>query len=119
MKSLREKSESRTSGAIAFDLINQNAKRLKRQRDATILSLQLTEFRADESKMKDEVEDIREKQKVEVEKYLGGLNVIELSESSIESSDSVAIARQENFHKSIKKDIYLFEAMSVLEDMEL
>lgn len=111
---LRAKSEERVKNDKTFQLILENAHRLKKNKDDRSYPLDLEEFQA---KM--------DKREMEAEKYedvgkeiIKGLKVtnLEIDMDHIQS-DSSRIARNDNFIEKLTKDVYLKETLNIMNDM--
>lgn len=112
MEKVRQRSEKRTESDEYFQLAEDNANRLKRQRDKSEFTLNLEEFRAEKKANKEESEKYKG-----IEHEIDGLSVAALSmEPAI--TDTVKLEIQADFHKKLGKDIYLNEAISIMQDMK-
>ncbi len=113
MSELRRRSSERVAGNKTFQLIEKNAERVKRQRDRNSYPLALTDYqemdRADktESEMYEDLfEDV----------VNPGVFNIEVDLEEIHADESKD-ARNEDFKKTVSKDIYVREAVAILRDM--
>ena len=107
-------SEARVADHATFQLVLENAKRLKEQRDETSYSLNLKDFQKEEKELEKEAEKYEE-MFTEIE----GLEVANL-QADIEyiESDESRVARNDEWIKSIKKDIYIDEVLNIMKDMQ-
>jgi len=107
-------SEARVADSETFQLVLENAKRLKNQRDETTYPLNLKGYQTEE----EEIEKLNDKYD-EMFKQIDGLEVSNLEEdlTQIESDES-RVARNDEWVKSIKKDIYIDEVLSIMRDMQ-
>lgn len=113
METLKERSNNRVANNATFRKIQENAKRVRRQRDFDTYPLTLTEYRA-----------LDERNKAEAAKYKGmfdlvvteGVDNIEVDLEEIMSDDSKDKRNQE-FKEGIGKDVYVEEALAILKDM--
>jgi carboxyl-terminal processing protease len=97
-----------------FQLILENAKRLKTQRDETGYSLSLDEY----SKKMEMLEKESEKY-TDMFKEIEGLEVRNMeTDLGFINKDESRQARNEEWIKTIKKDIYINEVLSILKDMD-
>ena len=110
---LRKKSEKRVSRNDAFQLINENALRLKEQREQSMYSLNIEQYRERQKRLKQE-----NKKYEDIKKEIEELAVYTLSQDQVAPSDTVALARQKDFKEDIKEDVYVYEALKVLQDMK-
>ena len=95
-----------------FRLIKESAERLKRQSENTTRSLQLAKYVAEERKAEAEA-----KRYEEAQKEIPVLNVYRLPEDlQALGSDSAKVARNKEFLKSLKQDIYVEEAVAVIKN---
>jgi carboxyl-terminal processing protease len=110
---LRSMSESRVKKNPTFTKIEENAKRLKKRRE-------LTKYPLEYKKYKKFDEDLT----LEAKKYEDMLK--EIAEMDIDNpstdkakiqSDSVYVARNQDWFKNVKKDIQLYETLNIMYDM--
>ncbi|MBB4079597.1 carboxyl-terminal processing protease [Lewinella aquimaris] len=110
---LKARSASRVENSPTFTRIQQNAERVKRQRDRDTYPLALTDF-----------EELQRATRTEAEMYddlfedvvnPGVLNLQVDLEPIL--SDESKTARNDDFKKSVSKDVYIREAVSIVEDM--
>ncbi len=113
MDALKARSASRVEGSTTFGRIMENAERVKRQRDRTTYPLALTEF-----------EDLQRANRTEAEMYNdlfddvvnpGVLNLQVDLEPIL--TDESKTARNDDFKTSVSKDVYIREAVNIVEDM--
>ena len=110
------KSQARVKANEDFQLIYENAERLKQNRDASVYPLSYDEF--------DKLNDVREK---DAEKFddlfeddVPNLIVKNLDIDSEDINfDESTIARNEEWLKGVKTDIYLEEVLHILHDMKV
>ncbi|MCH8905081.1 MAG: carboxy terminal-processing peptidase [Bacteroidetes bacterium] len=110
---LKDKSKIRTQSNNFFTKVDENAKWLKAQRDKTVFTLEFDSYREEQQA----IDAIAKKFKGD-EKELASMEVFSLT-ADMESlkSDSAKFERRAAWHTNLNKDMYLFEAMSVLGDM--
>ncbi|THH37708.1 carboxy terminal-processing peptidase [Neolewinella litorea] len=113
MDSLKARSERRVSASSTFNRIEENARRVKRQRDRNTYPLSLTEF-----------EEMQRAARTEAEMYddlfddvvnPGVLNLQVDLEPIL--ADESKTARNDDFKQSVSKDVYIREAVNIVEDM--
>lgn len=111
---IRKKSENRRSKNPRFGLVDEEAKKLKEQQDNSLVSLNLNKYRDDRKKLNAELKKYDDAEK-------------EISEMSLSNpktdlpdinSDTVKITKNKDWLKRLKKDIYLYEAISIAGDMK-
>jgi len=113
LEKIVKKSKSRVGKDKTFLMIDQNAQRLKKQRDISFYSLNIEKYRA--VKQQQETEDSKYK---DLDKNPTALIVSPLRNQEDQiKSDAVKLEKLKRWHEEMKKDIYLFEAMSVMKDM--
>ena len=113
LSKLRSQSEKRTSGNDLFKAIDENARRWKAQSEEETYTLVLEKYRA-EQKARKEVNDAYSK----LFKPYDDVAVATLSEDLVDiQSDSLKQKRADNWHASMKKDIYLYESLQIAEDL--
>ncbi len=110
---IQSQSSSRVETNEAFQLVEENAKRLKKQRDRSSYSLNLETYRSS----KKEREEAAKKYKG-ISQEIDDLSIanIELDLATIQS-DSTKIGRNDALITSMKKDIYLNESLFILRDI--
>ncbi len=110
---LKSNSAARVSEQKAFSLIEEQSVELKKDRDNTVVSLNLEKYKSEQLKNKED-----NKKFDELEKTLTGLDITNLTVDLTRiESDSTYIARNKELLKFLKKDIYLNEASQVMMDM--
>lgn len=110
---IQNQSSSRVTANESFQLVEENAKRLKKQRDISSYSLNLETYRSS----KKEREEAAKKFKG-ISQEIDDLAIanIELDLATIQA-DSTKIGRNEALIKSMQKDIYLNESLYILRDI--
>jgi len=113
LKTLKLYSQKRIKQNQTFKLIDDNAKRLKRRRDETIVSLNYVKFKKFDEQLKLEGDKYKD-----IAKEPTGLNIENLT-IDIEAigNDTLKINRTETLQKDLGKDVYLFEAVEILDDL--
>ena len=108
---LAAKSEERVKANETFQLIHEKALSMKKERDNTLQTLNYDDFNAYQDKLDEKAKKFSN---------LTSLHediIIEEVEAEFDGSpDSVRVARVEDFHKKVKKDVYIYEAIQVMED---
>lgn len=114
MDEIKAKSQQRTENNPLFIAIDDNAKRIKAQNDQKEFSLELNSYRNELQARKDESKRFNG-----LFKEIPGLDVVNLpGDMKLIERDSASIARNNNFLKNLKKDVYLEEAIHVISDLQ-
>ena len=110
---LKENSAKRTAKMEMFKLIEENAKVLKSERDNQVYSLNLTKYREEAARDK-----ATNKKFEAVAGYKSRLSFQPLSEDQNSwGGDTVKVAKSKNWIKDLQKDVYLEEAVNVMNDL--
>ncbi len=111
---IKQRSQNRVKSNETFSMIDERAKLLKEERDNPNNQLSLKKYRAAEDASEARFKKYEELMKEEIP----GIKVSqpEFFVQTVEP-DSAQIARLDEWHKSIRKDIYLDEALQVLNDL--
>jgi len=111
--SIIKRSKARVAKNAQFGLIQDQAKDVKSRKDNTKFNLSLEVFRADQKKFRDQnkkYEDLRK----EIKDFSASI----LDEDKLKfGSDTTKIGRENRWVKNIAKDLYIYEATNVLNDM--
>ncbi len=110
---LRTASEARVHKNATFAKIEENAKRLKKRRDITKYSLEYRKHKKYDEELTAEAKKYEDMLK-EISDFV--LDNPGPDKSKIES-DSVYIARNQDWFKNVKKDVQLYESMNIMYDM--
>ncbi|MES2592752.1 MAG: carboxy terminal-processing peptidase [Bacteroidota bacterium] len=111
---LKANSEARLKSNPGFTLLEDAAKRLKKQKDSTIVSLNFDKYLAEQKRYKAE-----SKKMEELEKEIPGMYVSAIKMDSIAIvGDTSKISKVKDWHKNIRKDIYLSETIAIMNDMK-
>ncbi len=110
---LRTASEGRVATNEIFKKIQENAKRLKKQRESTSYSLNIEAFRKNKAT-----------NKAAADKYKNLMTPIEdltVSNLAVDlvqiNADSSKIGRNDAFIKALKKDVYIEETLHIMQDL--
>ena len=110
---IRKKSESRIAQSTAFDLVDENAQRIRELRDHSQFPLHLEQFRS----MMKEQEDEANKYK-DIFQEIPALAVSNHPEDmTYIQMDSSRIGRNEDWIRNIRKDGYIDETLWIMRDM--
>ena len=107
------KSQDRVKANETFNLIEQNGRRWEAQREETIYSLNLAQYRLSEEKDKEAGKKFDALSKVSFEDFI----VVNTSaDADAIKADESRKKRNEEWIKGIKKDPYIYEALQIVED---
>ncbi|MBR0569288.1 carboxy terminal-processing peptidase [Microvirga sp. STS03] len=110
LSSVKSNSKERISKNESFKLIEESAERLKKQSDNTVRSLALTKYMEEEKRAEAEA-----KRYEAAQKQVPLLTVNRLAEDlKALGTDTAKVARNKEFLKSLKQDIYLEEAVEII-----
>ena len=113
LEKLKANSEERVKNSAGFAILNETAKRLKKQKDDTMVSLNFDKYVAEQKQYKDE-----SKKMDELDKEIPGFDVVALKADAFSNSDTIKVNRNKEWYKAIKKDIYLHETISIMDEMK-
>lgn len=109
------KSKARMAKSEQLALIEENARWIKKQRDEMIVSLNYDTYTAEIERRKDETDKFKA-----IEDYDNQLSYRSLpNEVALMKQDTTLREKRKRWHKSLAKDIYVEEAVNVLEDLKL
>jgi carboxyl-terminal processing protease len=110
---IKKNSDDRVKKSKSFQLIEDEAKEIKSKKDDSKYSLNLDKYRKEISKQKDS-----NKKYDDLQKEINGFEIglMKIDEDAMKN-DSIKITREQNWIKSLKKDVYLYEATYVIGDM--
>ncbi|HAT64627.1 MAG TPA: tail-specific protease, partial [Flavobacteriaceae bacterium] len=109
------RSKERMAKSEQLRLIDENAKYIKRSRDENFVTLNFEKYAADIEKRKEETKKFDA-----IGEYDNKLNYRSLpGEIALMKQDTTLQEKRKRWHKSLAKDIYVEEAVNVLEDLKL
>ena len=109
------KSKARMSESAQLALIEENARWIKKRRDELDVTLNFEAYNAEIEKRKAETEKFDA-----IDAYDNKLNYRSLSnEIALMKQDTVLREKRKRWHKNLAKDIYVEEAVNVLEDLKI
>lgn len=113
LSKLRNASENRVKKNPTFVKIEENAKRLKKRREMTKYPLEYKKYKKFDEELTAEAK--------RYEDMLKEITEMEIDNPSPDKakieSDSVYIARNQDWFKNVKKDVQLFESLNIMYDM--
>jgi len=111
---LKANSEARIKKNPGFAILEDAAKRMKKQKDSTIVSLNFDKYTAEQKGYKAE-----SKKMDELDKEIPGIEVAPLKgDALLNANDTAKASKAKEWYKSLKKDIYLNETISIMDDMK-
>lgn len=108
-------SKKRMEDNPQIELIEENAKWLKEQQDETIVSLHYDSYKIKEQKAKERSEHFKSLREYDSKLTFESLKY----ETELFTQDSVLREKRNRWHKNLAKDIYVEEAINVLQDLKL
>jgi len=110
-----EKSKKRMAENHQLKLIDANAKWIKKMRDREVYSLKYEDYKADLEANEKEAEKFDE-----LSEYKTNLTFKSLPyEMTLMEKDSILKQKRERWHESLSKDVYVEEAIHVLNDLKI
>ena len=111
---LKAKSEARLKSNPGFTILENAAKRFKKQKDSTVISLNFEKYIAEQKRYKAE-----SKKMDDLDKEIPGIEIAALKTDAILiGADTSKANKAKDWYKSIKKDIYLNETIAIMNDMK-
>lgn len=110
---LAEASKKRVDANATFQLIEENAKRIKKQEDDNVYSLNETAFRKEQEETNATAKKMEELQK----KYTPLTFSNPKEDLQRINMDSVSIKKNTDWITNLKKDIYIAETVNIINDM--
>ncbi len=113
MNALVANSKKRVATNPTFAKINENAKRLKEQREDTNVSLNMETYRAEEKRLDQEAKKYKD--------LFTKIEDLKIQNLAVDmpgiTMDSSKIARNEVWFEAMEKDVYIEESLSIMKDM--
>lgn len=107
-------STKRVSNSSQFALIDVQAKEVKVKKDDTKYNLKLENFRAEQKQMRDQ-----NKKYDDLRKEIKGFDASLLEEDKLKiANDTTRLNRENKWAKNVSKDIYIYEASNVINDLK-
>lgn len=111
---LKANSEARLKKNAGFTILENAAKRLKKQKDSTIVSLNFDKYISEQKRFKAE-----SKKMEDLDKEIPGIEIAALKTDAIAiAADTAKATKAKDWYKSLKKDLYLNETISIMNDMK-
>ena len=113
IKKLRAKSIKRVAANPTFELVKENAKRFDRLSNQTLASLNLEKYTQEQERRAEEAKKFDD-----IQKSIDGFSALNtILDKQRAVSDSTFANRMDTWHKTILKDVEIYEATAILEDM--
>ncbi len=114
LEKLKTNSETRLKNNPGFTVLESAAKRLKKQKDSTVVSLNFDKYTAEQKRYKAESKKLED-----LDKEISGIEVSALkTDAVLIESDTTKANKAKDWYKNIKKDIYLNETISIMDDLK-
>ncbi|WP_350286241.1 carboxy terminal-processing peptidase [uncultured Croceitalea sp.] len=110
-----EKSKARMAGNQQIKLIEENAKWLRDQQDETTVSLNYESYKTTQEKNKDRSNYFKKLREYDSKLTFESLKY----EQELFTQDPVLRERRDRWHTDLAKDVYIEEAINVLQDLKL
>ena len=95
-------------------MLEEAAKRVKRQKDSTVVSLNYEKYSAEQKRYKAENKKLNDY----LEKEIPGIDIEGLKEDAPPANDTIKIRKNNDWIKLLKKDIYLSETIQIMNEMK-
>ncbi|NUM31696.1 MAG: carboxy terminal-processing peptidase [Bacteroidetes bacterium] len=113
LSKVKSKSAARTKENETFKLIEENAKRIKKEDDKKFTILNLKSYMAEEKLKKEQSKKLESSFK-----EIQGFSISTLSEDKQEmEKDKGKMDRANDWYKSLRKDVYLYETLQIAEEL--
>lgn len=109
------RSAARMAAHPQIALIEENARWLKEQQEETVVPLSIAEYRKQEERNKERSQYFRNKMKYDSKLTFSSLKY----EQELFTQDSVLREKRDRWHQNLARDVYVEEAINVLEDLKL
>lgn len=110
---VRKNSRERTGKDPLFKVVEDNAQRMKSQRDQKTRSLNIDAYRAEEKRLKEEADAYKGSFKP-----IKGTTIVNLPSDLVTiNSDTVRVKMNKEWVEALQKDIYLHEACAIIKDL--
>jgi len=114
IEKLRSHSADRLKKNEGFAMLEEAAKRVKRQKDSTVVSLNYEKYSAEQKRYKAENKKLNDY----LEKEIPGIDIEGLKEDAPSANDTIKIRKNNDWIKLLKKDIYLSETIQIMNEMK-
>jgi carboxyl-terminal processing protease len=114
MQALAANSQKRVSTNSSFQLIKEEADEFKQEYDQADISLNFDKYSAEQKQLKDQQDKF---DKAQADSTLNSVNNLAVDLDAI-NADTTHLARNKEFLKALRRDLYLHESVSVINDIE-
>lgn len=120
LQQLSQLSKSRIAANPTFKLIQENSEYFKKKKDENVVSLNEAKYRKEQEEINEKSKKMEELQKKAVVLDLSNTPADEekLLDDTKRYSDSTAFNKNKDWLKNVSKDIYISEAVNVLNDLK-
>lgn len=113
LEKIKANSAKRLKGNSSFILLEEAAKRLKRQKDSTVVSLNYEKYVIEKK-----TTEAESKKMEALDKEISGMEISALkTKAPVIEGDTVKASKEKEWFKSMKKDLYLYETMTIMNEM--
>jgi carboxyl-terminal processing protease len=111
---LKNKTQTRIKKNEVFETIHNVADKMKQRRDSTVVSLNIDTYIAAKKKLEAESKELEK-----LDKEITGIEILPLkSDKALIEGDTASIAKEKDWYKTMRKDVYLHETLSIIHDMQ-
>lgn len=109
-----ERSKRRMEQNPQFQLIEENAKWLKERQDENVFSLNIDKFKKEQEALEEKAKKYKP-----ISQYKNNLKFSSLPyETELTKNDNLLKEKRDRWHESLSKDVYMEEAINVLDDLQ-
>lgn len=113
LEKIKANSAKRLKGNSSFILLEEAAKRLKRQKDSTLVSLNYDKYVIEKKNSEAEAKKMEA-----LDKEISGMEITALkTKIPVIEGDTLKASKEKEWFKSMKKDLYLYETMNIMNEM--
>lgn len=113
LEKIKTNSAKRLKGNSSFILLEEAARRLKRQKDSTVVSLNYDKYVIEKKHTEAEAKKMEE-----IDKEIPGMEITALkTQVPVIEGDTLKASKEKEWFKSMKKDLYLYETMTIMNEM--
>lgn len=113
LEKIKVNSTNRLKSNSSFILLEDAARRLKKQKDSTIVSLNYDKYVIDKKNTEAE-----SKRMEDIDKEIPGMEISALKTNTpVIEGDTLKASKEKEWFKSMKKDLYLYETMNIMKEM--
>lgn len=114
LEKIKANSAKRLKSNSSFILLEEAAKRLKRQKDSTVVSLNYDKYVIEKK-----ATEAESKKMEALDKEISGMEISALkTKIPVIEGDTLKASKEKEWFKSMKKDLYLYETMTIMNEMK-